>query len=1008
MSGSLAGVAGLMLIVVTMTNPARGWAQTGAAPDPYREGITLLQQGRIPEAVERLRRAAEERPDAPAVWALLGQAYEAARRVPDAIDAYRRAAALAPESDESRLAARRLDQLGRDAATYEAAQRHFQAAVRTFGGRDVTAAEASLRRVLDLLPRHLPSLQLLGVILEAGGRSADAQAAWEAAVAIDPAFYPAQANLGRLYERAGNVEKAVTAYAAAVTAGGSSPDAAFAARRLSQLGSSPAQAAEVRDRLRGANDALRQGRAPDARRLFEQVLAALPTHAAASFGVALLAAKRGDTATATAALKRGLEGDPDFYPALFLLAEIEAGRGQFQEAIDHFTRVTELAGPILQGIEARRRLPSLERALTERKFLEVGLLAEARNSFNAGIEAFQLRDYESAFASFGKAMVLDEQNPYYAFNRGLAAYNIGNSLIAAKSFQRAADLLPTYSLAHFWLALLFQTSAQQARDEGNFPEAQAEYRAAAGKFQSAIEHGQQDWFLDEARTRLNDCLDFLGRFQEEAGHLAIGGALVVQGRLDEAAAEFGRAAGRFPWDFQPLLNIGAIHVDRGAYDLAKAALDRAIEISPRSPKIYIELGFLYERQERREDAIAAYRKAAELGPDAPQPRIALGTLLQQADDHPGAIAEFERALELVGGTSTPLVHFRLAFSYNLNGQLSRALTQYRRAFDLLAHRTEKEAVNLRNTVSERISTLERSLRPYTLTFHATPWSYDSNINASRTDPLGEVSTGFGGGISYRLVDTSTLHLRGGLDHNENVYLIRSQVMNTSTTLSLSTDYQLHPLVDLSAAYRWTYGHGSSGPQSIGQSMNGSVTKRGQLPSGISIGLAYGTSEGLGGSTLQGSNLGYSLSLNQSLAAQGTVSVNYGMSQIDSNRADQTTQSKSIGLSYSRTLWKVLSASWSYRVGFTDYVNPFTVADVKGGRRVESLVFRKGGSKSYGMDLSYVFRGDLTVSLGFNGIQNESNVTIDRPEDLTELLTNLVQASGAYRKHTLSFSVSKTF
>jgi hypothetical protein len=61
-----------------------------------------------------------------------------------------------------------------------------------------------------------------------------------------------------------------------------------------------------------------------------------------------------------------------------------------------------------------------------------------------------------------------------------------------------------------------------------------------------------------------------------------------------------------------------------------------------------------------------------------------------------------------------------------------------------------------------------------------------------------------------------------------------------------------------------------------------------------------------------------------------------------------------------------------------------------------------------MGLSYVFRGDLTVSLGFNVIRNESNVTIDRPEDLTELLTNQVQASGSYRKHTLSFSVSKTF
>ena len=90
------------------------------------------------------------------------------------------------------------------------------------------------------------------------------------------------------------------------------------------------------------------------------------------------------------------------------------------------------------------------------------------------------------------------------------------------------------------------------------------------------------------------------------------------------------------------------------------------------------------------------------------------------------------------------------------------------------------------------------------------------------------------------------------------------------------------------------------------------------------------------------------------------------------------------------------------------MNPFTVAEVKGGRRVESLVFRKGGSKSYGMNLSYVFRGDLTVSLGINVTQNESNVSIDHPEDLTELLTNQVRAGGNFRKQTMSFSVSKSF
>ena len=422
----------------------------------------------------------------------------------------------------------------------------------------------------------------------------------------------------------------------------------------------------------------------------------------------------------------------------------------------------------------------------------------------------------------------------------------------------------------------------------------------------------------------------------------------------------------------------------------------------------MELGLLFERQKRLDDAATAYRKAAELAPDSPLPRISLGTLLQQKEDHAGAVAELEKAVQIAGGTSTPLVHFRLAFSYNLNGQLALALKQYRKTLTLLEGRTEKEAVDLRNTVSERADTIQRSLRLYSINFSVTPWSYDSNLNSSGTSPLGEVSTAVSGGLTYRLIDTSALQLTGGLSHSQSYYLLRSQTMNTSTSASLSIRYQVSPLVGLGGGYSWSYGHGSTGPQSLGQSLNGSVTKRGQLPSSMTLGLSYGLSQGLGGGTVQSSHIGYSLSLNQTLATEGSMSLSYSVSANDSNRADQLTQSTGFSLSYSRALWKVLSASWSYRVGVVDYVNPATVAEVRGGRRVESLISRKGGSKNYGMALSYVFRGDLTVSLNIDYATNESNVSFDRQEDLSELLTNQVQAGGNFRKQTASFSVSKSF
>jgi tetratricopeptide (TPR) repeat protein len=1008
MSGSLAGVAGLMLIVVTMTNPVRGWAQADEAPDAFQEGVTLLQQGRVPEAIDRLIRARDERPTEPAVWWVLGQAYETARRVSEAIDAYRRVIDLAPESDEAQRARRRLDQLGPDAETHEAVRRDFEAGVAAYGARDLATAEAEFRKVLDRLPKHLTSLLLLGTIASVSGRGDEARARWETAVAAEPGFYPAQVNLGRLYDAAGEIEKAVIAYSAAVSTGATSSDVAFAARRLSQLGSTPEQALTVRGWLREANEALQTGRADDARRFFERVLAALPAHAPAGFGAALLAAKRGEVAEAMSLLKRGLEGDPDFYPALFLFGEIEAGQGRFKEAIKYFTRVGELVGPRIEGIEARRRIPGLEEAVTTQTALEVGFRLEARASFDEGIEAFQRREYEPAFQAFGKASVLDDQNPYYVFNRGLAAYNLNNNVVAARSFERAVELLPTYGLAHFWLALLFQASAQQARDNGNLPEAQAEYLAAFQKLERAIEHGAQSWFLDEAKKRRAESLDFLQRYQEEAGHLAIGSALVGQGRLLEAVAEFGRAAERLPWDFQPWLSLGAINADQGSYDQARAALDRALQISPRSPKPHMELGLLFERQKRPDDAIAAFRKAAELAPDSPLPRISLGTLLQQKDDYAGAITEFEKVLQIVGGTSTPLVHFRLAFSYNLSGQLALALKQYQKTLTLLAGRTEQEALDIRNTALERAETIERALRLYTINFSVTPWSYDSNFNASESDPLGGVSTAVSGGINYRLIVTEAFQVTGGLHHSQSYFLVGGQTMNTSTSASLSTSYQVSPLVGLGGGYSWSYGHGSTGPQTLGQSLNGSVTKRGQLPSSMTFGLSYSLSQGLGGGTIKSSNIGYSLSLSQSFNTQGSMSLSYSASASDSNRAGQGTRSQNVGLSYSRPLWNVLSASWSYGVGFVDYLDPFTVAESRGGRRVESLVSRKGGSQSYGMSLSYVFRGDLSVSLGVNVARNTSNLSFDRPEDLSELLTNQVRAGGNFGKRTASFSVSKSF
>jgi tetratricopeptide (TPR) repeat protein len=983
-------------------------AQVQTVQEAVQEGVTLFQEGRIPEAIDRLRRAGDAFPSEPLVWMVLGQVYEAARQPQEAIPLYRRVIELAPQSQDAQRAAARLGQLGRDRETYEAAQQDFQSAVQALTARDFSTAEADFHKVLDRIPTHLPSLLFLGNIAEQGGRDDEARSRWEAAVAIDPTFYPAQVNLGRLYERRGQVADAVTAYRAAVDTQVAHPDVQFAARRLTQLGATPEQALQVRQWMEEAAEAAKAGRVEDTQRAFERVLSVLPTHAAANFGMGLMAAKRGQTIDAALMLKKGLEGDPDYYPALFLLAEIEAGQGQFEQAMEHYQRVFELVGPRREGLEARRRLPGLEEAVAKITALKTGLLLEARKAFNEGIESFQKQDFEAAFKAFGRAVLLDEQNPYYVFNRGLAAFNLGNNLVAAQSFERVIQLAPTFGLAHFWLGVMFQVSAEQARDAGNLLEAQAEYKATVAKLDLAITHGEGAWYIEEAHKRRAESADFLDRYQESLGYLTVGGVLGAQNRLGEALAVFDASARRFSYDYQPFLNIGAILTELKQYDQAQAALEQAAKVNPQSPKPYLQMGFLFEAQERVDDAIAAYQKVVELAPDAPEPREALGTVLLQKDRFEEATQQFEKAVELSGGTATPLVHWNLAFLYSQEGRNSLALQQYRITRDQLAGRTEPEAVDLRRSAEDNIATLEARLRSYRFTLRATPWAYDNNIASSRTDPVGEAYSQIGGTVTYWLVNEPQFKLRGTLDHAQTYYLLLRQVVATSTGLGTSADYAVRPTIDISGSYRWSYGHGSDGPEVVSQSFGASLTKRGQLPSGLTLGLSYGTSSGLGGSTVRTASLGYSVSMSQTLGRAGTLSTSFSASSNDSNRDDQVNQSKSIGIVYSRTLWRAIGASFTYSLGLVDFVNPTRETIVRGDQPVTSLVFRQATSKTYGLDFSYQFRNDLVISLGMNLLESESNFSVDRSEDLNELLNNLVQAAGSFSKRTMAVSVSKTF
>ena len=83
--------------------------------------------------------------------------------------------------------------------------------------RDLDTAERLYRAILDADPDHAEALNLLGVILQDRGRAAESLTLIERAIAIDPDFPDAHANLARGHRFLGDMEKAATAAQKAIT-----------------------------------------------------------------------------------------------------------------------------------------------------------------------------------------------------------------------------------------------------------------------------------------------------------------------------------------------------------------------------------------------------------------------------------------------------------------------------------------------------------------------------------------------------------------------------------------------------------------------------------------------------------------------------------------------------------------------------------------------------------------------------------------------------------------------
>lgn len=471
------------------------------------------------------------------------------------------------------------------------------------GGRDDDAL-AVLERATTLVPSDPVVLMNLGVALRRAKKPADAQRAFERAIAARPGYTPARIALAGLLRQTKRYDEAVAALG-----------------RATELGSNDEVA-----RARVALGAVRvaQGKLDEAHRVFESAIERAPAMPELRLAIARSyfgADQPAATQRALAVAVRAAELAPDLVAVHALMGKIHDRRGDDLEARAAWERVLALDP---ENRYARRRLLRL---------------ALARDAFPEARQHAQ------------RLLAEDPEEPEHHFLAGLVAAREGRVADAESAYRAAvARSREGYPEAHFNLGLLYK-SADRLDD------AIAAYRAAITArpaYLSAwnnlgLAHVAREAFVDGERA-YRRALELDATYAP--AWLNLGRLYLRQKDTARAIDAFEKALAARPGYPEAQQNLGTALSRAGRKPEAITVVRRLLEQEPRRPSAWFNLGLALGETNDAAGATAAFRRALELDPSH---RGALRHLAQHAlatGELSEAMRLYDELLDVIPGDRT--------------------------------------------------------------------------------------------------------------------------------------------------------------------------------------------------------------------------------------------------------------------------------------------------------------------------------------------------------------------
>ena len=162
-----------------------------------------------------------------------------------------------------------------------------------------------------------------------------------------------------------------------------------------------------------------------------------------------------------------------------------------------------------------------------------------------------------------------------------------------------------------------------------------------------------------------------------SGHGNLGSALLLQGQLDAARAQYEQALAINPDYAEARSNLGVILLRQGKVEEATAQVTRAVASNPHSAEAHNNLGMIFLRQGKITEAIAQVEQAVAINPYYAEAHSNLGNALFAQGRADEAIAEYGRALAI--NPEYAFVYFNLGNAFFARGQVDEAIAEYEKA-----------------------------------------------------------------------------------------------------------------------------------------------------------------------------------------------------------------------------------------------------------------------------------------------------------------------------------------